>query len=129
MTSRIESLTAANIKYLLVLHRLDQGKGGVRCTDVAEMLKVSKPSTHKMMNAFKNLGLISKGHYGSVYLTHFGKELACRYYRCYEDAYRHFSWLLPENVDVKSVVYSVFSEITIEEIEKMCAKMNTQETH
>ena len=43
MTNRNPALTAANIRYLLVIRELDTEKRGARCIDVAKALGVTKP--------------------------------------------------------------------------------------
>lgn len=53
-------LTATNIKYLIVINRLYNAQTGVRCTDVADALKVSKLSVHRMTEAMKNMGIVDK---------------------------------------------------------------------
>ena len=78
------SLTAANIKYLLILHELECcTERGIRCVDIAKRLNITKPSVHTMINNLRDLGLVVKEHYGSVYMTDAGKHAAKRYIEHY----------------------------------------------
>ena len=77
-------LTAANIKYLLALHELECcTERGIRCVDLAKRLNITKPSVHTMINNLRNMGLVVKEHYGSVYMTEAGKHAAKRYLEHY----------------------------------------------
>ena len=76
--------TAANIKYLLVLHEMDCcTERGIRCVDIAKRLNITKPSVHTMINNLRDLGLVAKEHYGSVYMTDAGRHAAKRYLEHY----------------------------------------------
>lgn len=120
------TLSAANIKYLLVIHELDHSGSGVHSIDVAEKLSVSKPSTHKMLNALKKRQLISKDSYGVVLFTKLGKQLAARYQACFDILYLHFFKLLPQNADVKAVTCAFLAEVPIDDVESMCRKLNKE---
>ena len=75
-------LTAIQIKYIRVLHRL-QDVQSVKLADVAEVLHVSKPSVHNMFQKLKRFGLIVQDEKGYSRLTELGKETA----RQYEEEY------------------------------------------
>ena len=55
MTNQNPTLTAANIRYLLVIRELDAEKRGARCIDVAKILGVTKPSVTTMSILVLNL--------------------------------------------------------------------------
>ena len=77
-------LTAANIKYLIILHEMECcTKRGIRCVDIAKLLNITKPSVHTMIENLRFLGLVVKEHYGSVYMTEAGKHAAKRYLEHY----------------------------------------------
>ena len=74
-----EMMTGTQIRYLLTLRKLyytGELKNGIKTTDVAKALCVSKPSVHKMMNCFLAMGYIAKGLYHQVYLTEKGVQKA-----------------------------------------------------
>ena len=75
MTDYQRSLTASNILYLLAMREIDKSGEGMRCTLIANMLNLSKPSVHSMMNVFTEMGLISRGAAGVAFFTERGKPL------------------------------------------------------
>ena len=60
------ALTAAHIRYLLVLLRLTAANGHTRCVDLAAALELSPPSVHNMVDTMTALGLVKKGTRGAV---------------------------------------------------------------
>ena len=66
-------LTTTNIKYLITINQIYNTEKGVRCTDVANILGVSKPSVHRMVENMKNMGLIDKDRYGEIFFTDIGE--------------------------------------------------------
>lgn len=74
----MQTLSAANIRYLIALNALDR-EGGVRCVDIAQTLGITKPSVHRMMEAMCDMALIVKAKYGTVSLTETGRALAESY--------------------------------------------------
>ena len=59
------ALTAAHIRYLLVLLRLTAANGHTRCVDLAAALELSPPSVHNMVDTMTALGLVKKGTRGA----------------------------------------------------------------
>jgi Mn-dependent transcriptional regulator len=78
-----QALTAANIRYLLVIRELDAHQRGARGSDIAQQLGVTKPSVFAMTRNLRELGLIEKEKYGTVFLTERGRIKAERYAACY----------------------------------------------
>lgn len=83
MTNEQQGLTAANIRYLLVIRELGAEKRGVRGIDIARQLGVTKPSVFTMIRNLGELGLVEKKRYGTVFLTGFGRKKAEQYADCY----------------------------------------------
>ena len=73
MTNAPKPLTASAIKYLLALLDLCQNDAGARCMDIAEQLRVKKPSVHSMIENLCAAGLAEKKKYGTVFLTPEGR--------------------------------------------------------
>lgn len=117
------NLTAANIKYLLVIHELGQNGSGVHSINIAERLKVSKPSTHEMLHTLKKRQLICKDSYGLVLFTEEGKRLASKYQTCFDRLSLHFSKLLPKGTDVAAVTCALLAEIKIDDVESLCREL------
>ncbi|MBQ7086490.1 MAG: helix-turn-helix domain-containing protein [Clostridia bacterium] len=112
-------LTTTNIKYLITINQIYNTEKGVRCTDVANILRVSKPSVHRMVETMKNMGLIDKDRYGEIFFTEIGEELAAKYSRYYEAFSRQFGQFIPEDADKVSGICAFLAEFTTESIEKM----------
>lgn len=68
-------MTASLEDYLEAIYFLN-GNEGVRVTDLALELNISKPSVNRAINTLKNQGLVEHEHYGSLKLTEKGLELA-----------------------------------------------------
>ena len=79
MTNCKRPLTASAIKYLLTLYELGGGERGVRSVDLAARMRVSKPSTHAMLQSLCAAGLAEKERYGAVRLSEAGRSAAALY--------------------------------------------------
>ena len=62
--------------YLETIYNLSQDNAHVRSTDVANALRVTKPSTHRAIASLTNKGLVNKEAYGTIMLTEQGRKLA-----------------------------------------------------
>ena len=82
MADAQKPLTPSAIKYLLTLLELCQKDAGARCMDIAEQLRVTKPSVHSMIENLCAAGLAEKKKYGTVFLTPEGRMQAERYAIC-----------------------------------------------
>ena len=60
MADEQRTLTPSAIKYLLALLDLCQNDAGARCMDIAEQLRVKKPSVHSMIENLCAAGLAEK---------------------------------------------------------------------
>ena len=69
--------------YLEAIHQLLQAEPHVHSVQVAQRLKVSKPSVNKAVNVLKEAGLVEQEPYGTIWLTPEGEKLA------QQVAYRH----------------------------------------
>lgn len=118
------TLTASNIKYLLVMQEIEVEGKGVRCVDVADAVGVTKPSVHTMMNNLKTMKLIKKNKYGVAYFTTVGRELAEKYSKYYDVLLKCFCGVFPDEVDIKTVICSVLSEVSEENLEIMRKRLS-----
>lgn len=116
-------LTTTNIKYLITINQIYNTEKGVRCTDVANILGVSKPSVHRMVENMKSMGLIDKDRYGEIFFTEIGEELAAKYSRYYEAFSHQFGHFIPDEVDKISGICAFLAEFTTESIEKMYRRL------
>ena len=77
---KMKLLTDSNEDYLEAIYILKLKYGKVRSVDIAKHLNVSKPGVNKAMNVLKENNLIDKDHYGDVYLTAKGEDIAKKIY-------------------------------------------------
>ncbi len=112
-------LTAANIKYLLVMNELMQDGKGVRCVDIADSLGITRPSVHTMMNTLRDMQLIRKDRYGEAFFTDDGRDLAERYARYFDAICGSLSSLLANEADVKAAAYALLAEVPEKSLEGM----------
>lgn len=59
---------------------IQKKKGAVRCVDVAEQLKVTKPSVSRAVKELEKMGHVSRDEDGSVALTPSGERIAAEIY-------------------------------------------------
>lgn len=72
----MSGLTYSQKKYLFAIYKLGQNSGGVKSSDVARIVGVSKASTAIMTEKLVESGFIEKEHYGRIALTESGIKAA-----------------------------------------------------
>jgi DtxR family Mn-dependent transcriptional regulator len=71
-----DKLTPSIEDYLEAIYVLNQDRKGVRSVDVADKLRVAKPSVNRALKSLVEGGLIEQERYSVIYLTDLGKEQA-----------------------------------------------------
>ena len=71
-----DKLTPSIEDYLEAIYVLDQADKGVRSVDVADKLRVAKPSVNRALKSLVEGGLIEQQRYSVIYLTDQGKAQA-----------------------------------------------------
>lgn len=84
-------LTSSQEDYLKEIYILSQQSDGVRVTDVALLLSISKPSVNRAINGLKEQGYIEHEHYGTIKLTKEGMAAGKNVYETYKIAYKFLS--------------------------------------
>ncbi len=69
-------LTFTMENYLETIYELSRERDGVRVSDIAERLGVTKASTNSAMSTLSEKGLITNERYKEIFLTPAGLELA-----------------------------------------------------
>ena len=69
-------LTNSQEEYLKTIYILEKNKQKVRVTDIADKLKITKPSVNKAINLLKDNGVINYQAYGEITLTKEGEKYA-----------------------------------------------------
>ena len=115
------TLSATHIRYLLGIHFLSQGREAIKCTDIADLLNVTRPSVHSMIKTLSALDIITKPHYGKVNFTEDGKALARDYAAFYVVLSAHFRLLFPEETtDISEAVCAFMSQMSYPQLKKFC---------
>ncbi len=122
MANQCAGLSASNIRYLLVIRELQRERKIVRSSDVAQALKVSRPSVHAMLESMKETGLLFKERRGSVSLTPDGQMLAEEYTAYYASVGACLEGMFPDEEEIGGVVCNILSEISRESLGKFCAR-------
>lgn len=90
-------LTAVQIRYLLVIHKLSKN-GIVRSSEIAGQLNVTKPSVHRMADQLSKMNLIEKERYSYINFTEVGRYMADKYY----DGFSKIKDFLMEHLELSS---------------------------
>lgn len=114
------NLSATNIRYILVIHQLEQSHKFVKCTDIANILSVSRPSVHAMIKTLRGMEIITKPHYGKVNFTLSGKQLAEDYSKYFDVLHAHFSKLFPQETDISNAVCAFMSQLSVQRLSAAC---------
>lgn len=69
-------LTNSQEEYLKTIYLLQKNNKKIRVTDIANKLKITKPSVNKAIKALKELELINYETYGEITLTKKAEEIA-----------------------------------------------------
>ncbi len=116
------ALTAAHIRYLLVLRELTARNGKTRCVDLAAALELSPPSVHNMVDTLMDLGLAGKGARGAVALTELGEEIAGRYSQYYRGAAELLRQGFPELPEQQTIICQLLAQIPEESLMGLCSR-------
>ena len=92
-------LTNSLEDYLEMIYILKQKNNIVRITDIANALRLTKPSVNKAVNNLKNEKLVHHERYGSIKLTGKGEEIARAVYERHNILKNFFIEVLEINPD------------------------------
>ena len=127
MVSQKSTLSASNIKYLLAMRELNMEPRGVRSTDLARSIGVTKPSVYTMAKSLCSLGLVEKDRYGAIRaqriairFTQDGEDVAKRYERYYNTLCSCLCTVFPKEADIRSAACAMLAEMPENNIEEMC---------
>lgn len=64
---------------MIHIFRLSENGIGVKNSELAKVIDVSKPSVHKMLKSLSDMGVISQKSFGLAHLTDYGRATASKY--------------------------------------------------
>ena len=102
MVSQKSTLSASNIKYLLAMRELNMEPRGVRSTELARSIGVTKPSVY------------------AIRFTQDGEDVAKRYERYYNTLCSCLCTVFPKEADIRSAACAMLAEMPENNIEEMC---------
>lgn len=109
--------TASQIRYLIYLYRLSKNGVGVKNIELANALKLSKPSVHAMLKSLSEMGLVEQESFGLAHLTPKGRDIAHRYEGCFLYLSDKISEICGENVASDTAICSIMSDMPCEKID------------
>lgn len=77
------------MKYLFAMDELGKD-GGIRSSAIAEILRVSKPSVHRMLEQMTRMDLVRKEKYSCVEITETGRALLQDYHEKWQVVHGFF---------------------------------------
>lgn len=118
------SYTSAQIKYMVAMVALCNESGQIRSMEIADYLAVSKPSVHKMIAEFCDMGIITKNPYSFIQITPYGKKIINEYSNGYNKIKNHFHNDLDVNSDTaKNTAMSIICVLSEKELNELCTKL------
>ena len=117
-------LTAAHLRYLLVMRRLAEGAdegAGVRSVSMARALGLQKSTVHAMLVSLQAMGLVRKSDYGSAFFTPQGRALADRYHRYFQAVRGMLESRFPRCPALDDAACALLAALPPESLERFCA--------
>ena len=106
-------LTASHVRYLMVLKRL-KCADGMKSSDIADELKLSRLSVHNMMDTFLFMKYIEKEPGGLVFLTDYGLQRASFFEEQYQKIKRKLFGKCKMDDSVDCAIYAMIAELSDE---------------
>lgn len=113
-------LSQAHLRYLLAIGELSQGKAAVSSTQVARVLRVSRPSVTRMLAVLAEKDLVTKERYGKITLTETGAALAHQLQAGLRDLERRLLGLDLDREETAAVAGALASVLPEHCLRKLC---------
>lgn len=108
--------------YLETIYELQQAKGYVRVSDIAENLKLKKPSVSQMFHRLQEDGYVIYQPYKPIQLTAKGRKIAKKIAKRHQVLEKFLSYLkIPRHIreqDIHGMEHCI-SDITLEKLEEL----------
>lgn len=115
--------------YLETIYKLSDQSGLVRISDVAKILKLSKPSVTQMMQRLEKEGCVIYKPYFPLQLTQKGKKIGKKVAERHEVLAEFFTLLeIPKNIQEKDIhgIEHCLSPITLEKLRQATKTLKTK---
>lgn len=114
--------------YLETIYLLKKEKGYARISDIAEILKISKPSVSQMCQKLQEEGLLTTEAYKPIHLTKKGQTIGKKIADRHEVLEDFLSYLeIPANIREKDIhgLEHCLSEITLKKLKELTKKLRS----
>ena len=129
--SHTRKMTPSKENYLKVMLELSS-EDGIRSTDIASALGISKASVSGMMNVLREAGYVTKEKYGAVFLTENGRNVAADIKRRYELLKRFLHNVLGVEVTIAEEdacrMEHLISPETADQLDRHLGKLSNRKT-
>lgn len=120
-------LTNSQEEYLKTIYLLEKNNNKVRVTDIAQKLKITKPSVNRAIKTLRDMGLIEYEVYGDIAFTYEGEEIAKDIIKKYDIIKMFLTDILEieerqAEEEAKSMKYAI-SENTAKKLEDYISKI------
>lgn len=112
-------MTGAQIKYVLTIYQI-QKDTGARLTDIAEKMKISKPSVYQMVGQLNKIGLVKSNGQGRYVLTEMGQDVAAEYEKQYLALYHFLVQEICMQQDSANEVATVLLSLNDRALSELC---------
>lgn len=114
-----QTLTAANIRYLLTMKAFADQSKPIRNKFLAEYLHYKKSSIHSMLKNLTAIGMIQMDDNNIIYLTEKGADTADRYQKYYSHLEKMMQKCLPDLDKSENAILALLAEIPEHTLQKM----------
>lgn len=111
--------TLSQLRYIISLFRLSRDGCGVKNSELASALGISKPSVHNMLKFLIELGVVKQESFGLAYLTEEGRELAHKYTACYEIIENRIAEVCGSGAVSENAICGILADIPPEKIDEL----------
>lgn len=126
----MEKLTFTMENYLEAVYELSRGGAGARVSDIADRLRVTRPSTNSAIATLSAKGLITNEKYGEIFLTPAGRKAAESTANKHHTIQRFFSEVLKLDFGTADTdACAIEHVISNDSIQAMQAFMRTHKKH
>lgn len=116
--------TSSQIKYMIAMGILCNEEDQIRSMEIADYLDVSKPSVHKMVSEFSDMGIVIKHPYSFIQITPYGKKIINEYSNGYSKITNHFqNDLSLKEETARATAMSIICMLSENELNELCTKL------
>ena len=113
------NLTPSQIRYMVWLSKLSRDGVGVKNSELANALSLSKPSVHSMLKFLAETGIVRQELFGLAHLTEEGRLLAKQYEVCFCLVEEKMAELCGDGTVTENAICGILADMTAENIKRI----------